>query len=179
MFGLFKKKAPAEVKEKLKVMANTSYAFLGSQINHDSYRPSNPEIQFTNDDHRQKFEAAIGTELREALVDLPSWRARANSRNAEVAERAEYTINDAAFLVTLALTLVDLICKGALQYPDDRELSDFAAQAMTMNLAALDHMLKGPHRDLNSMEPGLSAEVMMAMPHINQFFEMRMGQVLS
>lgn len=82
---------------------------------------------------------------------------------------------EAAAELMLGIVKTDMLCRMALQFPDDTELSDVAFKVLGGNFGTFDAVIMGPRSAASVLEPSPSAGLLDELPFAKALFEKRTG----
>lgn len=182
MFGLFKKQMSNDHLLKMQQLAEEALngidgAYRSGKLAF-TYRSGKPafkrfEIDLTNKEERQAVLSALRTYFKQLSHNPDNWIQDLQELDAERKFATDATnAEHAAFAIFAALLKMNLMCKWALEYWDDKRVRTMTANVLATNGEALDAIARGGETEPSeSFDPGPSQEMYSELIYINRFMD--------
>jgi hypothetical protein len=170
MFGLFKKKVPPDLRALIQRNAREAHSHIVGQISGTEYCVSRGRINLTDSAEHDAVKQGLIKRWKRVSHNRERWPQQIQDflREAETPAATKYEV--AAMLLITGVLMTDALCKVALEYPDDKEITDGLFQLVTKNMAGFDLVIEGPAPKPFG-EPTASTELMSELEFANALIQ--------
>lgn len=169
MFGLGKKKLPANLLQGFIRVANEAIDGLGGLLEGDRLVFKSFELRLSEPDVRQQFVEKFRGLFSGLSRNPDNWTDGIRQMHSDPQNTAD-NISVAALAILTALIKTNLCCKIALAYPQDDKIKAIALDVVSTNMNALDLIILG-NASASPFDNPPSTEVLNELLYAKRFLE--------
>lgn len=168
MFGWFRKTGSKEQRLSFERHAQAALAHIAGQISGHHYCLSAGRINFTDPAERREVAEKFTIAWGQLSKNRENWPEQIDTILAATTGASKF--DQAAALLLVGILKTDMLCRVALEFPDDGYITGLASKVLSANMAAFDLVIAGPTPAAFG-DPTPSTELLPELQYANAFFE--------